>query len=642
MSKSKSSKGAAQPAPRYGHWLSPIRSEQLVQQQNSPYDFVRCGDTLLWIQSLARENGRLSVFTLPDEHQPMIELSPAPLNARSTVHEYGGAACLLTPQTLYLSNYSDQRLYALDLTQTPPNAKSITSAGPFRYADAIWDGERQRLICVMEDHSSSAVINRLVSIEPDSGRIDTLAEGADFYAAPRLSPDGKNLCWLSWNHPYMPWDSTQLWLANVEPSGQLSKAELLAGGPDESIVQARWSPQGQLYFISDRNNFWNIYRYQHGNITACYQGPQEFSKAMWVLGLHSYDFYATSPTEEVLIAAYSSNSAWFIGKIDPVTQELCPLLGPYSNIKNIHVMGDELFFIASHTQAHEALYHYHLNSGCLLALVQEKLDTRFEGYLSAPQLHRFAARDRSQISGFYYPPTNKDYPVDHTTAPPLIIKTHGGPTSAASASLDLAIQFWTSRGFALFDLNYRGSCGEGRQHRRALYGQWGIADVDDCVSACDLLVQAGLADPNKLIIRGSSAGAFCTLAALTFRNTFKAGTSYYGISDLKSLAETCHKFESHYVQQLLDENDLSQPIYQQRSPLFHLDQLTCPVLFFQGALDKVVPPAQARSMVKALQDQHIAVAYYEFDNEGHGFRQQSTLIKTLELEWDFYKKVLAL
>lgn len=642
MPKSKSSTPDSVPSTAYGHWRSPINSEQLGQQQNSPYDFVRCGDTLLWIQSLAKENGRLSVFTLPDENSNMLELSPAPLNARSTVHEYGGAACLLTSQTLYLSNFSDQRLYALDWKQTPPEAQAITAPGPYRYADAIWDEQRQRIICVMEDHSGTSVINRLVAIEPCTGRIDTLVEGADFYAGPRLGPDGQSLCWLSWNHPYMPWDSTQLWLASLEPSGQLSDAQLLAGGPDESIVQANWSPQGQLYFISDRNNFWNIYRYHQGKISACYQGPQEFSKPLWVLGLHSYDFYAASPDEEVLIAAYNTNSAWFIGKIDPVAQKLSPLLGPYPTIKNLHVVGDEVFFIAGHTDDHETLYRYHLKTSCLLPLAHEKLDARFEGYLSTPQLHRFTARDNSSISGFYYPPSNKDYPHDPSAAPPLIIKTHGGPTSSTSNALDLSIQFWTSRGFALFDLNYRGSCGDGRQHRRALYGQWGIADVDDCISACDRLVQIGLADPNKLIIRGSSAGAYCTLAALTFRNTFKAGTSYYGISDLKLLAETCHKFESHYVQQLLNESDLSQPVYRQRSPLFHAEQLKCPVLFFQGALDKVVPPAQAHHMVKALQDNKIQVAYYEFENEGHGFRQQSTLAKTLQLEWDFYKDVLDL
>lgn len=646
MSKSKSSSKPMRSKPshnRFGCWNSPLTADRVAQQQNSIQDLIRCNDQLLWLKALAEENGRLSVFSLPDAENTVLELSPPPLNVRSKVHEYGGAACLYTGQCLYVSNFSDQRLYEITLStaksHTATAPRPVTVAGPYRYADAIWDAQGQRIICVMEEHSSSehTPVNCLISLDPSSGQCQKLAQGADFYAAPRLSPDGTRLCWLSWNHPYMPWDSTYLWLAEFE-QGVLSAPQLIAGSDQESIVQATWSPQGVLHFISDRSDYWNLYCYQNKKVEICYEGEEELSKPMWVLGLHTYDFCSN----DEIVTAYTRNSEGFIGLIDK-DQTLKPLAGPYPIIKNLHVINDEVFFIAGHSNDGEHIYRYRLKQSELTSLVSETINPAWAGYISTPKSLRFAASDNSQLSGFYYPPTNKDYDSsDASGAPPLIIKTHGGPTSSASAALDLAIQFWTSRGFALFDLNYRGSCGYGRAYRRALYGQWGVADVDDCVTACHFLIQAGLADAQRLIIRGSSAGGYCTLAALTFSTLFKAGTSYYGISDLKSLALGCHKFESHYVQQLLNEEDLTQPIYQQRSPLFHVDKLHCPILFFQGALDKVVPPEQAQKMVKALQDNNIDVAYYEFENEAHGFRQHSTLKTTLELEWAFYKRVLAL
>lgn len=635
----------------YGHWLSPITATMVAQQRNSVQDLVRCGNTLLWLKCISEESGRFSVHSLPTTDVSAHELTPSPFNVRTKVHEYGGAACLYTEDELIFSNFKDQRLYRLSLKESP-TAKSpsinkpqpITPEGPFRYADAIWDKTRKRIICVMEDHSNpnTKPINTLVTINPVNRITQQLCSGADFYASPRISHCGTQLCWLSWNHPYMPWDSTYLWLSRLNGNGELEGAVQIAGANDESVIQARWGKDGGLYFISDRNNWWNIYRYKSATLQAICPLEAEFGKAMWVLGQHSYDISKNGD----IVAAYSKDGQWYIGRISAQnfgkTDALQQLLGPYPDIKKLFVIDDKLTFIAGQTKSEDLIIQHDLNTATSSTLVGLKENNEFSGYISKAEKLSFKTADGSTLNGFYYAPQNRNYGRLSSVPPPLIIKTHGGPTSCASSALDLSIQFWSSRGFSVFDINYRGSTGFGRSNRKKLYGNWGVADVEDCVCATEFLIRTGRAHPQQLIIRGHSAGGYTTLATLTYSDTFHAGASYYGISDLKALAQECHKFESYYVQQLLDEPNLSAPIYRQRSPLFHANQLRSPIIFFQGALDKVVPPNQAQAMVSALKGNHIAVKYNEFAEEAHGFRNNENIETALNSELAFYKETLRL
>jgi dipeptidyl aminopeptidase/acylaminoacyl peptidase len=635
----------------YGHWLSPITATMVAQQRNSVQDLIRCGDTLLWLKCMSEENGRLSVHSLPTAEADARELTPSPFNVRSKVHEYGGGACLHTEDEIIFSNFKDQRLYRLSLKQTPSSKESsvnqphpITPEGPFRYADAIWDATQKRIICVMEDHSNpnTKPINSLVSIDPASGFTQKLCSEADFYASPRISHCGTQLCWLSWNHPFMPWDSTNLWLAALNDKGELEDTMLVAGADDESVIQARWAKDGTLYFISDRNNWWNIYGYKNASVQTICPLEAEFGKPMWVLGQHSYDISENGD----IVAAYSKDGQWYIGRIAAQNfgrpEALQILLGPYPDIKKLFLSGDKLTFIAGQAESEDLIIQYDLSTSSSNTLVGLKENKGFSGYISKAEKLSFKTADGSELNGFYYAPRNKDYGQSPSAPPPLIIKTHGGPTSCASSALDLSIQFWSSRGFAVFDINYRGSTGFGRSNRQKLYGNWGVADVEDCVFATDFLIETGRAHPKQLIIRGHSAGGYTTLATLTYSDTFHAGASYYGISDLKALAQECHKFESCYVQQLLDESDLSAAIYQERSPIFHADQLCSPIIFFQGALDKVVPPNQAQAMVSALKGKHIPVRYFEFAEEAHGFHNNENIETALNSELNFYRETLSL
>ncbi len=635
----------------YSHWLSPITATMVAQQRNSVQDLIHCGNTPLWIKCISEESGRFSIHSLPSADTEARELTAFPFNVRSKVHEYGGAACLYMEDEIIFSNFNDQRLYRLSLKETAsvkePSVNTpqpITAEGPFRYADAIWDQKRKRIICVMEDHSNSdsKPINTLVTIDPVSGKTQPLCSGANFYANPRVSHCGTQICWLSWNHPYMPWDSTNLWLAKLNDKGELEDAMLIAGANDESVIQARWGKDGALYFISDRNNWWNIYCHNDTTVTAICPFEAEFGKAMWVLGQHSYDICENGD----IVTAYSKNGQWYIGRISVQSfgkpEALQQLLGPYPDIKKLFLSDDKLTFMAGQAESEDLIIQYDLNTSTSNTLVGLKENKDFSGYISKAEELRFKTADGSELNGFYYAPQNKDYEQSTSNPPPLIIKTHGGPSSCASSALDLSIQFWSSRGFAVFDINYRGSTGFGRNNRKKLYGNWGVADVEDCVCATEFLVKTGRAHPKQLIIRGHSAGGYTTLATLTYSNTFHAGASYYGISDLKALAQECHKFESCYVQQLLDEPDLSSTIYQQRSPLFHADQLCSPVIFFQGALDKVVPPNQAQAMVSALKEKHIPVEYIEFAEEAHGFRNNENIETALNSELAFYKETLSL
>lgn len=618
----------------YGSWRSPITTDLITARTIGLGQIALDGEDIYWSELRPSELGRTVVVRQTANHQ-IQDVIPAPFNVRTRVHEYGGSSFLVVHGTVYFSNFTDQRLYRQDFGSEP---QAITPEAAMRYADYIFDRQRQRIICVCEDHTVAEheAVNTVVSIglEKDS-QIQQLVSGNDFYASPRLSPDGSRLAWLTWNHPNMPWDGTQLWVAEVKADGLLADTQQVAGGLDESIFQPEWSPDGKLYFISDRTGWWNIYRWENGNIESLTQMQAEFGRPQWVLGTSTYAFESASR----IICTYTQQGSWYLASLDITTKQLEPLATPYTDISSVHAAPGKVVFVGSSPTELRAIAQLNLTSGKLEVLRSSSDVTIDPGYLALPQPIEYPTADGKTAYALFYPPKNRDYIAPEGEKPPLIVKSHGGPTAAASSSLSFSIQYWTSRGIAVLDVNYGGSTGYGREYRQRLNGQWGIVDVDDCVFGARYLVEQGKVDGDRLTISGGSAGGYTTLCALTFRNTFKAGASYYGVSDLEALARDTHKFESRYLDGLIGAYPQQRQIYQQRSPINFTDRLACPVIFFQGLEDRVVPPNQTEAMVTAMRGKGLPVAYVPFPGEQHGFRQAQNIKRSLEAELYFYSRI---
>ncbi len=622
------------PISAYGSWKSPITADLIAAGTLRLGQIALEGQTVYWTEGRPQESGRnVIVRQRPDGSKT--DLNPIPLNARTRVHEYGGGAFFMADGVIYFSNFDDQRLYRQDLVGEP---QPITPEGAMRYADGILDRRHGRVICVRQDHTADEQepVNSLVALDPKGeGEIQVLVSGNDFYAAPRLSPDGWQLAWLTWNHPNMPWDGTELWLAEVAADGGLGPARLVAGGPQESIFQPRWSPEGGLYFVSDRSGWWNLYRWREDQVEPLCPMEAEFGLPQWVFGMSTYAF----ESERRLICAYAQAGTWHLASLDTETLELKPIELPYTAIGGVQAApGKALFRGSSPTEA-EAIVQLDLATGQVEVLRRANELKVDPGYLSEPQAIEFPTEGGLTAHAFFYPPQNQDYAGPDTERPPLIVISHGGPTGSTNSSLNLAIQYWTSRGFALLDVNYGGSTGYGRAYRERLYGNWGVVDVDDCVNGARYLVERELVDGDRLIIRGGSAGGYTTLCALTFRDFFKAGASYFGIGELEVFAHDTHKFESRYLHQLVGPYPQRRDLYWQRSPINFIDQLACPVIFLQGLEDKIVPPNQAEMMVEALEAKGVPVAYLPFEGEQHGFRRAENIQRSLEAELYFYSRV---
>jgi dipeptidyl aminopeptidase/acylaminoacyl peptidase len=615
-----------------GSWKSPITSDLIVSQTVGIGSLAVNQGNIYWLEKRPQEQGRnlLIGYVSPEEVKIF---TPAPLSVRSKIHEYGGGAFVVEGNTIYFSNYQDGKIYQQVIgTQPYP----LTDELEQRYGDLIVDRDRNRLICVCEDHSLvGEAVNNLVTINLSTGRRQNLVTGNDFYSSPRLSPDGKYLAWLSWNHPDMPWDSTYLWLAQLDAEGMVLKPELIAGGRAESICEPKWGEDGTLYFSSDRNNWWNLYRRRpDGKVEILHQKAAEFAYPHWVFGLSTY-----AVVKERLICAYSADGYWHLGTIDLKTKQFSEIRTRYTNISDLQASNDFVVFIGGSPTETTAVIKLDLNTlreQILRRTGELEIDP---GYLSLPEAIAFPTTDDLTAHAWYYPPQNKDYIARSTELPPLVVNSHGGPTAAAAVELNLRIQYWTSRGFAYLDVNYGGSIGYGREYRQRLDGKWGIVDVDDCINAAKYLVERKSVDGDRLVITGSSAGGYTTLAALTFRNTFKAGASYYGVSDLEILAKDTHKFESRYLDRLVGKYPEDRAIYQERSPIYFIEQLDCPVIFFQGLKDRVVPPNQAEMMFEAIKHKGLSVAYIAFAQEGHGFRIAENIKKALDSEFYFYSRV---
>ena len=618
----------------YGSWKSPITTDLIVA------DAVRLGQVKLdrqgvyWLEGRPAEAGRyVIVRQTPDGR--IEDVLPAPFNARTRVHEYGGGSYLVRDGVVYFSNFSDQRLYRLRPGDAP---QPITPEADLRYADYVIDPSGQWLIAVREDHRAAGreAVNTLVAINLEQGgEGQILASGYDFYAAPRLSPNGSRLAWLAWNHPNMPWDGAELWVGEFYADGALGSAERVAGALDESIFQPEWSPDGALHFISDRTGWWNLYRWRDGRAEPLAEMEAEFGEPLWVLGASTYAFL--SPTR--LLCMYLRQGSDTLAILDTASRRLEPLDTPYTSIAYVRAAHDKAWFVGGSPSEPLSVVELDLASRQSQVLRRSSPVIISPGHLSQPEALEFPTAGGLTAYAFYYPPHNADFAAPPSERPPLLVLSHGGPTSFASSTLDAEIQFWTSRGFAVVDVNYGGSTGYGRAYRQRLDGRWGIVDVEDCENAARYLVAQGQADGKRLAIRGGSAGGYTTLAALTFGDLFSAGASYYGISDMEALATDTHKFESRSCDRMIGPYPERRDVYVERSPIHFVDRLSCPIILFQGLEDQVVPPAQAERMLAAARQNGLPVAYLAFEGEQHGFRLAATIKRTLEAELYFYSKV---
>jgi len=618
----------------YGSWKSPISGKTLVQSSLRLGQIQIDGDSVTWTEGRPAEKGRTALmhWSGSDIH----EITPPDSDVRTRAHEYGGGAFLNAGGYRFYINNSDQQIYEV---LANGETRQVTHKPEYRFADMILDQKRDLLYAVGEDHSDTQNIeNYLVRIALNGGKFQIVAEGFDFYSNPQLSSDGTQLLFLTWNHPNMPWDGTQLRLADLDDEGNIVGIQEIAGGITESIFQPLWDPDGSIYFVSDRNGWWNIYRYSNSQVTCVLEKQAEFGLPQWVFGMSKYAVLNSGD----LVAAYSDLSGSKLVRIDVNQGIFKDISTPYTGIDQVRGSKHRIAFIGYTDSQPGEIVTMDMVTNTSRTL-RKSADTDIDGsYISKSQHISFETASDEMTHAWFYPPKNPNYEAPPEDLPPLIVLSHGGPTGNSSGAFSLAIQYWTTRGFAIVDVNYSGSTGYGRAYRERLKGNWGVRDVQDCAAAAKYLADAGLVDRARLIIKGGSAGGYTTLAALTFMDVFKAGASYYGVGDLTLLAQDTHKFESRYLDSMIGPYPQEKQLYFNRSPLNFADQLDCPVIFMQGLDDPVVPPNQAESMVAALKQNGIPVAYLPFEGESHGFRKSTTVIKSIESEYYFYTQIFGI
>ncbi|HEX9115808.1 MAG TPA: S9 family peptidase [Anaerolineae bacterium] len=625
----------------YGSWRSPISADLIVGHSLRLANPQLDGEDAYWVEGRPAEGGR-NVIVRRAGDGTLADVTPSGFNVRTRVHEYGGRCYLVSHGTIYFANFADQRIYRQAAGTAPepitPQAGGEES-GVLRYADLVLDAPRARLICIREDHRQPGreAVNSLVTVSLTGGDAGSpLAEGHDFYASPALSPDGSRLAWLSWDHPNMPWDGCELWVADVASDGGLLNPTLVAGGKEESIFEPSWSPDGRLYFVSDRTGWWNLYRRNaDGQVGALHPLDAEFGLPQWTFGTGTYAFINAGR----LLCTYAQDGTWHLAYLDLNSGRLEDVPAPLTEVSDPVAMGDRALFVAGSPTEARSIIRLDFAEDRTSVLRRSSDVTIAPGFLSLPRAITYPSGGGQTAHGIFYPPANRDFDAPAGERPPLLVMIHGGPTGAAYQTLNLAVQFWTSRGIAVLDVNYRGSTGYGRGYRERLKGNWGIADVEDCANGARYLSGEGLVDARRLAISGGSAGGFTTLAALTFTDAFSAGASHYGVTDLAALASDTHKFESRYLDGLVGPYPAARQIYEARSPIYHVDQLNRPVILLQGLEDRVVPPQQAETMFAAVAGKGVPVAYLPFAGEQHGFRRAENIKRALEAELYFYSRV---
>ena len=620
----------------YGSWASPITPDVLlkgvVHMRNQ---MVRwdAGD-LYWSELRPYEGGRI-VVCRRDVHGKIADVTPEGFNARSRVHEYGGGHYAVKDGTVFFTNYSDQRLYRHDSGGTP---LAITPAKDIRHADMLIDTRRGRVIAVREDHSAGRLeaVNTIVSLDAE-GRDQalTLASDNDFYSSPKLSPDGDRIAWQTWNHPHMPWDSSEIWVGELDRDGKVTSQRKVAGGPDESVLQPEWSPSGELYFVSDRSDWWNLYRARgEGDEPVCRRAA-DFGAPQWVFGQRWFDF--NGPDE--IVCLFGETGGTKLGRLDLNTGRLQHVELLYTNLHNVQLSGNKAAMYAASSTLAERVLVVDLDTFAQ-EVVKTSNPTHIEStYFSIPKAIEFPTEHGKTAHAFYYAPRNADFEAPAGEKPPLIVHVHGGPTGSAGPVYPFEFQYWTSRGLAYVDVNYGGSSGYGRDYRQRLHDEWGVVDVDDCINAARHLVAGGLVDPDRVSVTGGSAGGFTVLLSLTKRHFYDAGASHYGIGDLELFDNTTHKFESRYNEWLVGPYPERRDRYYDRSAIHFAAGMSCPVVLFQGLEDAIVPPSQAETFVAVCKEKKLPYAYVGFVGEQHGWRRESTIRRALEGELYFLSRI---
>jgi dipeptidyl aminopeptidase/acylaminoacyl peptidase len=618
----------------YGNWKSPITTETITSNMINIEHIVIDHGTIYWSESHPTENGRTALMKLTSEKQ-ISDCLPTNFSVGSRVYEYGGGAFTVFNGNLFFVNSEDQHLY-LQCAGSVPECLSQNDC--YRFADLVIDCSRNRLICVREDHiKSDKVTNSIVAIPFQGGDGQVLVEGYNFFSSARISPDGTHLAWLCWNFPNMPWDGCELWVAEFKVDGSLGKRKKIAGDENESIFQPEWSPDNLLYFVSDRDGWWNLYRSKPEIEPLC-PLEAEFGVAQWNLAKNTYAFLS----ETEILCTFNQNGIWKFARLNTQTGNLALLDNGYSDISNPHTGSGLAVFLAGSLLESTALIKFDPvtnQTETIRKTIQSEVDP---AYFSSPRLLEYPDENGLNTHAIYYPATNPDYRAPEGELPILLVICHGGPTLAVTSALDYSVQFWTSRGFAVLAVNYGGSTGYGRSYRQRLNGNWGIVDVNDCCNGAKWLANQGLVDETRMAISGGSSGGFTVLSALHNSELFKVGTSYYGMSDLEALAKKMHKFESRYLDHLIGDYLEFDDLYIGRSPFRFAREIKKPVLLLHGDSDPIVPPVQTKQLYEILRDQGTPVGLIIFEDEGHGFSKAKNIQRAIEAELIFYSKVFGL
>ena len=623
----------------YGSWKSPITA-RLIAAGGLKLAEVRVdGPDVYWLEGRPEEAGRYVIVRRSPDGST-VDINPKGFNVRNAVHEYGGGAYAVRDGVVYFANWDDQRIFRRSDGGDPVaiTGEPAIERGD-RYSDLTLSDDSRWILCVRERHQEGAeAVNELVAVPADgSGDVQVLTTGHDFYSSPRQNDAGDRVCWLSWDHPNMPWDGCELWVANFDSAaGAVSNEQLVAGSANVSIVQPEWAPDGTLVFISDESGWWNLTKWTGGKVEPVLAEEVDHGGPAWAFGFRTYAF--THDGAVVLKDSQGGRGRFRKIGLDGTVIAETPV--SHTSMADVTVIGEDVVYVGASPASAAEVVRIDPGDGPI-ATLKSSSDVELDpAYLSTPEAITFPTTEDGEAHAFYYAPTNPEFEADTSDKPPLLVISHGGPTGATSAALSLSVQFWTSRGFAVVDVNYRGSTDHGRAFRDALKGKWGVYDTDDCIAAADYLVNKGLADGERLAIKGGSAGGYTTINALTFHDRFAVGATYYGIADLSVFIDDTHKYESRYLDSLIGPYPEAKQLYHDRSAINFTDRLSAPMIILQGLEDKIVPPSQAEIMAGALREKGIPFALLMFEGEQHGFRQSKNIIRSLEAELYFYGRVL--